>query len=227
MFASNQKCMRTSQNICAYQNIRFQSKYIGTSWNICTYQKYLLPCKIFAPSKHSLTSKIFVPYLKYLRIYKIYAPHQECSRHIIYDSNKAAVQIFAPYERCMRPENRSPNSYYLGSAESPTSDSFSVWLKSSRSGDVASPPCSPQVGSALRPPNLYGRRLAVLYRLLHRQDLPTYSRLVQMFAAANISTFFLGKIKNLTRLISVLSLHFKFVHNHKSCPNSAVTLLSL
>ena len=42
---------------------------------------------------------------------------------------------------CMR-----PNSYYLGSAESPTSDSFSVWLKSSRSGDVASPPCSPQVG---------------------------------------------------------------------------------
>ena len=28
------------------------------------------------------------------------------------------------------------------------------------------------------------------------------------------------KIKNLTRLISVLSLPFKFVQNHKSCPNS-------
>ncbi len=54
---------------------------------------------------------------------------------------------------------RGPNSYYLGSAESPTSDSFSVWLKSSRSDGVASPPCSPQVGSALRPPSLYGRRL--------------------------------------------------------------------
>ena len=54
---------------------------------------------------------------------------------------------------------RRPNSYYLGSAESPTSDSFSVWLKSSRSDGVASPPCSPQVGSALRPPSLYGRRL--------------------------------------------------------------------
>ena len=102
-----------------------------TSWNICAYPKYLLPCKIFAPSKYPLTSKIFAPYLKYLRIYKIYAPHQECSRLIIYDSNKAAVEIFAPYERCMRPENRRPNSYYLGSAESPTSDSFSVWLKSS------------------------------------------------------------------------------------------------
>jgi hypothetical protein len=85
-------------------------------------------------------------HLKYLRIYKIYGPHQKCSRLIIYDSNKAAVEIFAAYERCMRPEYRRPNSYYLGSVESPTSDSFSVWLKSSRSGDVASPPCSPQVG---------------------------------------------------------------------------------
>ncbi len=146
MFASNQKCMRTSQNICAYQNIRFQSKYMRTSWNICAYPKYLLPCKIFAPSKQLFTSKIFAPYLKYLRIYKVYAPQQECSRLKIYDSNKAAVEIFAPYERCMRPENRRPNSYYLGSAESPTSDSFSVWLKSSRSGEVVSPPCSPQVG---------------------------------------------------------------------------------
>jgi hypothetical protein len=86
-------------------------------------------------------------HLKYLRTYKIYAPHQKCSRSIIYDGNKAAVEIFAPYKRCMHPEYRHPkNSYYLGSAESPTSDSFSVWLKSSRSGDVASPPCSPQVG---------------------------------------------------------------------------------
>ena len=60
----------------------------------------------------------------------------------------------------MRPENRRPNSYYLGSAESPTSDFFQVWLKSSRSGDVVSPPCSPQVKSAPRPPSLYGRRLS-------------------------------------------------------------------
>ncbi len=48
-----------------------------TSQNICAYPKYSLTCKIFAP------------YLKYLRIYEIYAPQQECSRLIIYDSNKA------------------------------------------------------------------------------------------------------------------------------------------
>ena len=113
-----------NQNICAHLEISAHTQ------NICLHVKY------------SLTSKIFAPHLKYLRIYKIYAPRQECSRLIIYDSNKAAVDIFAPYERCMRPENRRPNSYYLGLAESPTSDSFSVWLKSSRSGDVA----SPQVG---------------------------------------------------------------------------------
>ncbi len=118
-----------------------------TPWNICAYLKCLL------------TSKIFTPHLKYLPISKIYAPHLKYLRLIIYDSNKAAVEIFAPYEKYMRPENRRPNSYYLGSAESPTSDFFSVWLKSSRSGDVVSPPCSPQVGSTPRPPSLYGRRL--------------------------------------------------------------------
>ncbi len=67
---------------------------------------------------------MFAPHLKYLRIYKIYAPHSKYPRLIIYDSNKAAVEIFAPYEKYMRPENRRPNSYYLGSAESPTSDFF-------------------------------------------------------------------------------------------------------
>ena len=116
--------------------------------NICLHLKY------------SLVSKIFAPHLKYLRICKIYAPHPKCSRLIVYDSNKAAVEIFVPYEKCMRPENRRPNSYYLGSAESPTSDFFQVWLKSSRSGDVVSPPCSPQVKSAPRPPSLYGRGLS-------------------------------------------------------------------
>ena len=44
--------------------------------------------------------------------------------------------------KAMRPsENRRPkaaSAYYLGSAESPTADFLQVWLKSSRSGDVAS-----------------------------------------------------------------------------------------
>ncbi len=47
---------------------------------------------------------------------------------------------------------------------------------------------------------------AVLYRLLYRHNLPKYLRPVQMFAAANISTFFLGKVKNL--LGSQVSYHF-------------------
>ena len=71
-------------------------------------------------------------------------------RHIIYDRNKADVEISAPIcAKAMRPsENWRPNSasaYYLGSADSPTSDFFQVWLKSFRSGDVASRSCSPQV----------------------------------------------------------------------------------
>ena len=36
----------------------------------------------------------------------MFAPHLKYLRLIIYDSNKAAVEIFAPYKRCMRPENR-------------------------------------------------------------------------------------------------------------------------
>ncbi len=42
-------------------------------------------------------------------------------------------------------------------------------------------------------PTYMGGVSAVLYRLLYRHDLPKYSRPVQMFAAANISTFFPGK----------------------------------
>ncbi len=71
-------------------------------------------------------------------------------RHIIYDIYKTDVEISAPIKnicaKCMHPsENLRQNSYYLGSAESPTSDFFQVWLKSSRSGDAASPSCGPQV----------------------------------------------------------------------------------
>ena len=149
-------------------------------------------------------------YLKYLRIYKIYAPHQECSGLIIYDSNKAAVEIFAPYERCMRPENWRPNSYYLGSAESISN----FWLLLSLAEELSFRWCclssmQSSSGDLLSDrPACMGGVSAVLNRLLYRHDLPKYSRPVQMFAAANISTFFLGKIKNLTRLISVLQYHF-------------------
>ncbi len=65
--------------------------------------------------------------------------------------------MYAP-KLCNHQKNQLPNSasaYYLGSA-----DFFQVWLKSSRSGDVASLSCSPQVTWRLRLPSLYGRRLS-------------------------------------------------------------------
>ncbi len=127
----------------------------------------------------------------------------------------------------MRPsENRRPNSYYLGSAESPTSDFFQVWLKSSRSGDVVSPSGSPQVKSAPRPPSLYGRRLSRTVPAVVPARPAKISASCPNICGRIYFHHFLGKIKNLTWLISVLSLHFKFAHNHKSCPNSATTLLS-
>ncbi len=102
---------------------------------------------------------------------KIYAPKLcgivKLLRHIIYDRNKADVKISALIkcmrQICVHQKNWCPNSasaYYLGSAESPTADFFQVWLKSSRSGDVASRSCSPQVTWRLRPPSLYGQRLS-------------------------------------------------------------------
>ncbi len=63
-------------------------------------------------------------------------------RHIIYARTKADVEISAPGENlCAYQKIRRPSSalaYYLGSAESPTADFLQVWLKSSRSSDVAS-----------------------------------------------------------------------------------------
>ncbi len=77
------------------------------------------------------------------------------------------------------------------------------------------------------PLSLYGWRLCRTARLVVPARPAWIFASYQMFADANISALFLGKIKNLTRLISVLSLPFKFVRNHKSCPNSAASLLSL
>ncbi len=51
-------------------------------------------------------------------------------------------------------------AYYLGSAESPTADFLQVWLKTSRSSDVASRACRPQVIWRLTPLCFYGRRLS-------------------------------------------------------------------
>jgi hypothetical protein len=76
-------------------------------------------------------------------------------RRIIYARTKVDVEISAPYENlCAYQKVRRPSkvrriscapAYYLGSAESKTADFLQVWLKSSRSSDVASRACRPQV----------------------------------------------------------------------------------
>ena len=149
-------------------------------------------------------------------------------RLIIYDSNKTDVEISAPIKNICAHQK-------IGA------QTLTIWawqnlqlLTSSKSGWRALVQVMLSLLHAVLKwcehpgrPAYMGGVSPVLYRMLYRHDLPKYLRPVQIFAAAYIFTISWGKIKNLTRLISVLSLQFKFVHNHKSCPNSAVTLLSL
>ncbi len=212
--------MRTPQNICAHE-IFAPMKY-SRPWNIrahemCEPMKCLRPWNVCV---HDIRD-----YPKYLRIHKIFAPHQECSCLIIYDSNKAAVEIFGAYKRCMPNVGVQTLTIWARQNLQLLTPSQSGWRALSQ---MVLPLLHAVLkwGSALKPPSLYGRR-PVLYRLVVPARPAWIFTPCQMFAAANISTFFVGKIKNLTRLISVLSLPFKFVHNHKSCPNSAAILLSL
>ena len=104
-----------------HKNVRFQKMYahifkisahikiFASNQNVCAHLKISAHIRMFASNQN-----IFAPHLKYLRIYKMYVPHLKYSRLIIYDSNKAAVEIFAPYEKCMCPENRRPNSLLFG-----------------------------------------------------------------------------------------------------------------
>jgi hypothetical protein len=58
----------------------------------------------------------------------------------------------------------------------------------------------------------------------YRPDLPKFTRVSKFLAAAQIFTISCENSKILSRLLSVLSLHQKFVHNHCCCPNSAIKL---
>ncbi len=120
-----------------------------------------------------------------------------------------------------------PDSYYLGSAESP------LCLLLSPAEELSSQKVLPLLHAVLKwnlltdPLSLYGRRLCRTVPACCTGTTCLNVRAPQMFAAADILTLFSEKNKNLTRLISVLSLPFKFVQNHKSCPNSAASLLGL
>jgi hypothetical protein len=155
-------------------------------------------------------------------------------RHIISDRNKADVEISAPIEIY------APKLCVHQKIGVQTMRLLTIWarqnlqlLTSSKSGWRALVQVMLSLLHAVLKWDLLSDRPAymggvspVLYRLLYRHDLSEYLRSVKISAGAYIFTISWGKIKNLTRLISVLSLHLKFVHNHKSCPNSTATLLS-
>ncbi len=103
-------------------------------WNVRAHEifapmKYLRPWNIRA-------HEIFAP-MKYLRPHEIFAPRQRCSRLIIYDSDKATVEISAAYKRCWRPKmlaagNVGVQTLTIWARQNlQPSDSFSVRLKSS------------------------------------------------------------------------------------------------
>ncbi len=64
----------------------------------------------------------------------------------------------------------------------------------------------------------------VLYRLVVPARPVKISAGVQIHAAAQIFTISCENSKVLSRLLSVLSLHRKFVYDHCCCPNSATIL---
>jgi len=132
--------------------------------------KYLRPWNIHA---HEISGS-----MKYLRPHKISAPRQGCSRLIIYDSNKATVEISAAYKRCWRPEMLASRLllFGLGRISNLLTPSQSGW-RALLSEGVASPPCSPQVESAHRSAQLiWAASLPYWHGLLYRHDLPKCPR---------------------------------------------------
>ncbi len=143
-------------------------------------------------------------------------------RHIIYDINKADVKISAPIKiyapkLCVH-QKIGAQALRLTSSKSGWRALIQMML--------------PLVHVVLKwlehsgRPAYMGGISPVLSRPLYWHDLSKYLRSVQISAGTYIFTISWGKIKNLSWLISVLSLHRKLVRDHKSCPNSAATLLS-
>ncbi len=149
-----------------------------TSWNICAYPKYLL------------TSKTFAPHLKYLRISKIYAPHLKYLRLIIYDSNKADVEISAPMKNICAHQKIDAQTLTIWARQ------YLHLLTSSKSGWRALVQVMLSLLHAVLkwcehpgPPAYMGGVSPVLYRLLYRHDLSKYLRPVQISAAHIFSPF--------------------------------------
>ncbi len=151
-------------------------------WNVCAHE-------MFAPMTFAPIQNI-CPYIKYLR-------HIKNVRVSLYTTvTRRPLKSSRPIKDVCARKCRRPNSYYLGSAESPTSDSFSVRLKSSLSDGVASPPCSPQVGIWSQTAQLiWAASLPYCTGLLYRHDLPEYSGPVKCSRSRIFPPFFWEKSK--------------------------------
>ncbi len=91
---------------------------------------------------------------------------------------------------------------------------------------VASRTCRPQVIWRHSPLCFYGRRLSRTVPACWLARLVKTSADTKFSAPAEVFTIFCEKCKILFRLLSVLSLHRKFIHDHNCCPNSATILSS-
>jgi hypothetical protein len=126
-------------------------------------------------------------------------------------------------------KSRRP-AYCLGSAESPAADFFLVWMMSSRSDPFR---CDE---SRMQSPNEEKAQAALLLWAALSRTVPAVctgppcQEMAQIHAATKNqvsawnSTNSCQITKFLTRLLSVLSLSRKNVHDHSCCPISAVIL---
>ncbi len=126
-------------------------------------------------------------------------------------------------------KSRRP-AYCLGSAESPTADFFLVWLMSSRSDprrcdeSRMQSPSEEKTQAALLLWAALSRTVPAVCTSPPCQEMPQIHAATKSQAAAWNSTNSCQITKFLTRLISVLSLSQKNVHDYCCCPISAVIL---
>ena len=71
---------------------------------------------------------------------------------------------------------------------------------------------------------LWAESLPYCTGFLYRPDMPKYTRKSKFLADAHIFTNSCENSKILSRLLSVLSLSWKFVYDHYCCPISAIIL---
>jgi hypothetical protein len=123
-------------------------------------------------------------------------------------------------------------AYCLGSAESPAADFFLVWLMSSHSD-----PRRCDVSRMQSPSEEKAQAALLLWAALSRtvpavctgppcQEMAQIHEATKSQASAWNSTNSCQITKSLTRLISVLSLSRKNVHDHCCCPISAIMTTS-